>query len=65
MSPKDFFVKEMQEISGEGGFRHAVMLCRDFASSPPHVSFTLSRGSYATMLLREIIKPSDPVALGF
>jgi len=65
MSPKDFFVKEMQEISGEGGFRHAVMLCRDFVSSPPYVSFTLSRGSYATMLLREIIKPSDPVAAGF
>lgn len=65
MSTKDFFVKEMQEISGEGGFRHAVMLCRDFAVNPPYVSFTLSRGSYATMLLREIIKPSDPVAAGF
>lgn len=65
MSPKNFFVKEMQEVSEEGGFRHSVMCCSDFASSPPHVSFTLSRGSYATILLREIIKPSDPITAGF
>ncbi|MGI0046031.1 MAG: tRNA pseudouridine(13) synthase TruD [Nitrosotalea sp.] len=65
MTAKDFFVKEMQEVSGEGGFRHAVMLCKDFVSDPPYVNFTLSRGSYATILLREIMKPSDPVAAGF
>jgi tRNA pseudouridine13 synthase len=65
MSTKNFFVKEMQEVSEEGGFRHSVMCCSDFASRPPHVSFTLSRGSYATILLREIIKPSDPIIAGF
>ncbi len=64
-SAKDFFVKEMQEVSGEGGFRQAVMSCKDFEIISPFVSFTLSRGSYATILLREIMKPSNPVAAGF
>jgi len=29
------------------------------------VSFSLSRGSFATILLREIIKPENPLASGF
>jgi tRNA pseudouridine13 synthase len=62
---KDFFVKEMQEVSEEGGFRQAVISCKNFSIDEPYVNFTLSRGSYATILLREIIKPSDPVAAGF
>lgn len=65
ISTKDFFVKEMQEASEEGGFRQAMIVCNDFSTSDPYVSFTLSRGSYATILLREIIKPSDPVVAGF
>lgn len=65
MTAKEFFVKEMQEASEEGGFRQAVVSCRDFEIKDPYVDFTLSRGSYATILLREIIKPSDPVAAGF
>lgn len=65
ITPKEFFVKEMQEASEEGGFRQAVMSCNDFTINEPYVGFTLSRGSYATILLREIIKPSDPVAAGF
>ncbi|HJT10215.1 MAG TPA: tRNA pseudouridine(13) synthase TruD [Candidatus Nitrosotalea sp.] len=65
ITTKDFFVKEMQEVSGEGGFRQSVMSCKDFAVDAQYVSFTLSRGSYATILLREIIKPEDPVAAGF
>ena len=55
----------MQEASEEGGFRQAILLCKDFAIKEPYIDFTLSRGSYATILLREIIKPSDPVAVGF
>jgi tRNA pseudouridine13 synthase len=62
---KEFFVKEMQEASTEGGFRQAISSCNDFAIKDPYVEFTLSRGSYATILLREIIKPSDPIAAGF
>ena len=62
---KDFFIKEMQEASEEGGFRQALISCKDFSSSEPYVSFTLSRGSYATILLREVMKPTDPVSSGF
>jgi len=62
--PKDFFVKEMQEVSVEGGFRQAVMQCHNFSVYQSYLSFTLSRGSYATILLREIIKPSNPVVAG-
>ena len=65
VSPKDFFVKEMQEVSDEGGFRQAAIQCTDFSISEPYLSFTLSRGSYATILLREIIKPMDPITAGF
>ena len=62
---KDFFSKEMQEISDEGGFRQATIKCEEFSITEPFVSFTLSRGSYATILLREIMKPSDPIVAGF
>ena len=62
---KDFFSKEMQEISDEGGFRQATIKCESFSVNEPSVSFTLSRGSYATILLREIMKPSNPIAAGF
>jgi tRNA pseudouridine13 synthase len=55
----------MQEVSDEGGFRQAVIKCEDFSVVEPMVSFTLSRGSYATVLLREIIKPQDPIKAGF
>ena len=62
---KDFFVKAMQEVSDEGGFRQAVIKCESFSVDRPTVSFTLSRGSYATILLREIMKPQDPITAGF
>ncbi|MGQ0638280.1 MAG: tRNA pseudouridine(13) synthase TruD [Nitrososphaerota archaeon] len=62
---KDFFVKSMQEVSDEGGFRQAVIKCEGFSVVEPMVNFTLSRGSYATVLLREIIKPQDPIKAGF
>jgi tRNA pseudouridine13 synthase len=65
ITPKDFFVKEMQEASEEGGFRQVTMQCNDFSINQPYVDFTLSRGSYATILLREIMKPSDPISAGF
>lgn len=65
--PKDFFIKEMQEISGEGGFRDAILQCVGYSwdSASKTVQFSLIRGSFATMLLREIIKPPDPVMAGF
>ncbi|QDI89407.1 tRNA pseudouridine(13) synthase TruD [Candidatus Nitrosopumilus sp. SW] len=65
VSPKDFFIKEMQEVSSEGGFRQAAIDCSDYSSHDNVVEFTLSRGSFATILLREIMKPSDPISAGF
>ena len=65
ISPKDFFIKEMQEVSSEGGFRQAAIHCTNFTCLGDTVEFTLSRGSFATILLREIMKPEDPILAGF
>jgi tRNA pseudouridine13 synthase len=65
ISPKDFFIKEMQEVSSEGGFRQAALFCSDYTSEDNNLEFTLSRGSFATILLREIMKPEDPMTAGF
>lgn len=65
ITPKDFFIKEMQEVSGEGGFRQAAMHCFDYSSQENTVEFSLSRGMFATILLREIMKPEDPMIAGF
>jgi len=65
ISPKDFFIKEMQEVSNEGGFRQAAVSCSNYSTNKDALEFTLSRGSFATILLREIIKPPDPLIAGF
>ena len=65
ITPKDFFSKEMQEISSEGGFRNSSIKCDDYTVEDDTVSFSLSRGSFATIILREIMKPENPLAAGF
>ena len=65
ITPKDFFIKEMQEVSSEGGFRQTAIHCSDNSSYDTTVEFSLSRGSFATILLREIMKPKDPIIAGF
>ena len=65
ISPKDFFIKEMQEVSNEGGFRQACISCTNYSGENNTAEFTLSRGSFATVLLREIMKPEDPLNSGF
>ena len=65
VSLNDFFIKDFQEISVEGGFRNAVILCNDFETSDNIVKFNLSRGSYSTIILREILKPENPLESGF
>jgi len=65
ITPKDFFIKEMQEVSSEGGFRQAALHCSDYSSYDNMLEFSLSRGSFATILLREIMKPNDPMVAGF
>ena len=65
ISPGDFYLKEMQEVSSEGGFRQASIYCSDYSSKNDTVEFSLSRGSFATIVLREIMKPRYPLSVGF
>jgi len=67
VTAKDFYIKEMQELSHQGGFRQAPLWCTDFRykRDPLIVSFKLPKGSYGTTLLREIIRPDDPIKNGF
>ncbi|HSA75594.1 MAG TPA: tRNA pseudouridine(13) synthase TruD [Candidatus Nitrosocosmicus sp.] len=66
---KDFFIKEMQELSESGGFRQASFYCKDFGYAIEDkslvVEFSAPKGSYATILLRELIKPTNPITAGF
>jgi len=65
---KDFYIKDLQEVSVEGGFRQAPMLCIEFShllNRSLQIKFVLPKGSYATVLLRELMKPSDPITAGF
>ncbi len=62
----------MSELSMEGGFRTPPLLINDLEiqtdmndKSIIFLQFTLQKGSYATILLRELIKPSDPIVAGF
>jgi tRNA(Glu) U13 pseudouridine synthase TruD len=36
-----------------------------YRQDPLELSFKLPKGSYATTLLREVIKPQDPIRSGF
>ncbi len=71
-----FRVPAMPEISARGELRAAVCPVMDFVGrriSPDTnddllqaaLEFRLLRGSYATVLLREIMKPTDLIAAGF
>lgn len=61
----DFYLKDMQELSNEGGFRLARAVCKNFEVNGNTIFFEMPRGTFATMLLREIIKPQDPIKAGF
>jgi len=77
ISPSDFKVKAMPELSSPGQLRPALASFR--LLEDPRVagdelnpgrravflSFRLPRGSYATCLLREVIKPRDLIKSGF
>ena len=65
ITPKDFYLKEIQELSNEGGYRNCSIICTDHSIIDNTVSFSLSRGSFATIVLREIIKPDDPIISRF
>ena len=66
ITPREFYIKEMQELSAQGGFRQAPLWSKDFTfRGSLTVSFKLPKGSYATTLLRELMKPDDPIRAGF
>jgi tRNA pseudouridine13 synthase len=72
---EDLQVNVLSRTGGRGGLRATVTPVHDFTlqsvsasqdgTSEAEVSFMLLRGSYATVVLREIIKPSDPISSGF
>ena len=67
IKPKDFYVKEMQEVSYASNYRQACLYCKDYdyILEPLTIKFMLQKGGYATILLRELMKPRDPLNAGF
>jgi len=64
--PRDFFVREMQELSVQGGFRQLPLMVSDIKyDNSKEIRFKLPIGAYATTFLRELMKPSNPIAAGF
>ncbi len=66
--PRDFYVDDMPEVSEEGSWRPAVVLgsarFREAGRGEVVVKLLLQRGSYATVVLRELMKPGDPQSSG-
>jgi tRNA pseudouridine13 synthase len=73
---QEFRVSFMPEISGKGELRATICPITNFNNlifqdnnelglSEAYLEFTLLRGAYATVLLREIMKPDDLVKAGF
>jgi len=77
VTPQDFKVPLMPEISSSGGLRTALTPLidlniekpsKDNANPEKHMlslSFSLRKGSYATTILREFMKPRNPIKAGF
>jgi tRNA pseudouridine13 synthase len=73
---ENLHVNMLSRTGGKGGLRTVVTPVRDFnlqsvladadgKGYQAKLSFMLLRGSYATVVLREIMKPSDPITAGF
>lgn len=77
VSPQDFRIPFMPEVSASGELRAIIAPTIDLSvekasrdSANPsklkmRLGFTLHRGSYATVLLREFMKPRDLIKAGF
>ena len=77
VNPRDFHISFMPEASAAGELRTIVVptinlsigeATKDSANSSKRqttLGFTLHRGSYATVLLREFMKPQDIIGAGF
>jgi tRNA pseudouridine13 synthase len=66
--PRQFYIQEMQEVSAEGGFRRPHLALKDASwkveGRTATLWLTLGKGQYATVLLREVVKASDPASAG-
>jgi tRNA pseudouridine13 synthase len=74
---ENFRVNEISRVGGRGGLRAVLAPVQGFklhgvsafaSNERRHqadLSFMLLRGSYATVLLREIMKPTNPIKAGF
>jgi len=73
VQPQDFKIEKMLESSMRGGLRRALSPVMNLSFKTEHsenetmarFKFTLYKGSYATVVLREFMKPKDPVSSGF
>ncbi len=69
IAPGAFYIKEAEEMSSEGGFRPAPLLSSDLSCAREErgfvLEFSLGKGEYATVLLREVLKPEQPQLVGF
>jgi tRNA pseudouridine13 synthase len=77
ITPEQFHISAMPRISAGGGLRRALMSIEDFMVTRPtrnpaepkrqqvELSFRLNKGSYATVVLREFMKPKNLIASGF
>jgi Holliday junction resolvasome RuvABC endonuclease subunit len=75
MAPKNFHILSLPEISAPGGLREICSPILNFSiesidkeATTQHnrvtLNFMLHRGSYATVLLREIMKPRNIIKAG-
>ncbi|MCR6623368.1 MAG: tRNA pseudouridine(13) synthase TruD [archaeon YNP-LCB-024-027] len=67
---KDFLFKEFPEISLAGYYRPLKFRVYNFMwhltkDGNIHCNFLLKKGNYATIVLREIVKPKNPSKVGF
>jgi len=77
VEPQDFRISAMPEISSKGGLRIALTQLIGFNREKParddhnpgtkmiRLNLTLRKGSYATIVLRELMKPRDPIKAGY
>jgi tRNA pseudouridine13 synthase len=69
VSPRNFYIDEMPELSVGGDFRAATILltelCAEVSEEALSLKTILGKGCYITTLLREVMKPQDPVKAGF
>jgi tRNA pseudouridine13 synthase len=67
---KDFLFKEFPEISLAGYYRPLTIKVHNFTwyltkDDNIYCNFLLKKGNYATIILREIVKPKNPSEVGF